>query len=260
MEFVDTHCHPQFDAFSKDPGRVIKDAAAAGVTRLIMVGTTMEDSRKALDLATKHENTWAAVGVHPHAAREFLDFDDAGLQLRAILKRPKVVAVGEVGLDLYRTYSTRQEQETVLRSQIDETLSSGLPYIFHVRDAWEIFWRVFDSYSALTGVVHSFSTTPKHLEEVLERGLYVGLNGIMTFTKDSRQLDAAKRVPQDRLLLETDAPFLAPKPFRGQTCEPKHVVNVAEFLADLRGESLGELAKATTKNAVNLFKLAESDD
>jgi TatD DNase family protein len=130
-----------------------------------------------------------------------------------------------------------------------------LPFIFHIRDAWETFWPIFDSYKGLRGVVHSFSAHEEQLEQILGRGLYVGLNGIMTFTKDAQQLAAAKKVPLDKLLLETDAPFLTPKPYRGQRCEPKHVRNVAEFLAELRGETLEELAAATTKNAVGLFNL-----
>src|SRR5438132_528346 len=111
MELVDTHCHPHFAAFAADPKRVVRDAAAAGVNRLIVVGTTSEDSQGAIDFAAKHKNVWAAAGVHPHAAREYLTIDDAGLELRAMFARPKVVAVGEIGLDFYRAYSTKQEQE-----------------------------------------------------------------------------------------------------------------------------------------------------
>ncbi len=255
MEFVDTHCHPHFDDFTDDPARVVRDAQAAGVTRLLIVGTTLEDSQKAVDFAQKHKNAWSTVGVHPHAAREFLEITDAALQLRAMLGRPKVVAVGEIGLDSYRSYSTIKDQETILHSQIEEGLSTGLPFIFHVRDAWAIFWQVFDSYRGLRGVIHSFSAHPKQLEQVLSRGLYVGLNGIMTFTQDKLQLEAARQVPLDKLLLETDAPFLAPKPYRGKTNEPKYIVNIAEFLARLRGEPLEKLAAATTKNAIGLFGL-----
>src|SRR5438045_1642419 len=113
MELVDTHCHAHFEDFAPDPKRVVSDAEAAGVTKFIVVGTTLEDSQKALDFAAAHNNAWEAVGVHPHAAREFLDFEDAALGLRAMLKQPKVVAVGEIGLDSYRSYSTIQEQESI---------------------------------------------------------------------------------------------------------------------------------------------------
>jgi TatD DNase family protein len=130
-----------------------------------------------------------------------------------------------------------------------------LPFIFHVRDGWSDFWQIFDDYKVLTGVIHSFSSGVKQLDAALNRGLYVGLNGIMTFTKDQAQLEAAKQVPSDRLLLETDAPFLAPVPFRGQACKPSHVIATAEFLAGLRQENIGDLAAVTTANARKLFKL-----
>ena len=257
MELVDTHCHPNFADFTVDPSKAIADAHDAGVTRLIVVGTTLEDSRAAIDLVAGHEKVWAAAGVHPHAAREYLEASDAALQLRSLLAKPKVVAAGEIGLDFYKGYSTKQDQEETLRAQLEEGLSAGLPIIFHVRDAWETFWRIVDDYQGVKGVVHSFSAHQEQLEQILERDLYVGLNGIMTFTKDNKQLAAAKNVPTSKLLLETDAPFLAPKPFRGQRCEPKHTRTIAEFLADLRGETVEELAAASTKNAVELFSLKD---
>jgi TatD DNase family protein len=130
-----------------------------------------------------------------------------------------------------------------------------LPIIFHVRDAWKDFWRIMDDYGDVKGVVHSFSSGTKQMDRALERGFYIGLNGIMTFTRDHAQLDAAKRLPMESLLLETDAPFLTPEPFRGQICEPKHTAATAKFLAKLRDEPLEKLAAATTKNARDLFGL-----
>ena len=127
--------------------------------------------------------------------------------------------------------------------------------IFHVREAFEDFWPIFDEFKGVRGVIHSFTATQKELDDILSRGLYVGLNGIMTFTKQDAQLAAAKAVPLDRLVLETDAPFLTPAPYRGTICEPKHVRITAEFLADLRGESLAAIADATTHNARKLFDL-----
>jgi TatD DNase family protein len=143
----------------------------------------------------------------------------------------------------------------VLSEQLEIGLKTGLPFIFHVRDAWEDFWKIIDNYPDIKGVVHCFSAHQEQLQEILQRGLYVGLNGIMTFTKDEKQLEAAKKVPLDKMLLETDAPFLTPKPFRGTRCEPKHVAVTAEFLANLRGEKLETLAAATTKNSEELFKI-----
>lgn len=250
MELVDTHCHLQFDQLAANLGQVLKNAEAAGVTRFICVGTSLDDSQKAINLAAKHKNVWATVGVHPHDAKSF---QGRALEMQELLSKPKVVAIGEIGLDFYKNYSPKAEQEKLLGLQIEIGAPSGLPFVFHVRDAWDEFWPIFDSYKGLRGVIHSFSSSPKQLDKALSRGLYVALNGIMTFTGDGSQLDAAKKVPRDRLLLETDAPFLAPKAYRGKLCEPKHIRDIAQFLARLRGEPIKELAGYTTKNARELF-------
>lgn len=255
MEFVDTHCHLQFDKLAANLDQVIKDAGDAGVTRLLCVGTSVDDSQKAVDIAVSYENVWAAVGAHPHVSKDFFKQKDSVARLRNLLTKPKVMAIGEIGLDFYKNYSPKIEQEKLLRLQIEIGAPSGLPFIFHVRDAWMDFWRIFDSYPNLHGVAHSFSATPKELQETLSRGLYVALNGIMTFTSDQAQLAAAKKVPIDKLLLETDAPFLTPAPERGKLCKPRHILNIARFLAELRAEPIEELAANTTKNATRLFNL-----
>lgn len=254
MNLTDTHCHLQFDKLSADLDGVLGRARKAGVSRLICVGTSLKDSRQAAEIAHRHENVWAAAGAHPHEASKFQE-DFLEKEFAGLLSQPKVVAAGEIGLDFYKDYAPRVDQEKALRAQIEAALPSGLPFIFHVRDAWTDFWRIFDEYDGLQGVVHSFSSGVKQLNAALERGLYVGLNGIMTFTKDEAQLEAAKLVPLGRLLLETDAPFLTPEPYRGQICEPKHTAATADFLAGLRGGSVEELSRATTDNAVKVFKL-----
>lgn len=258
MEFVDSHCHPHFDDFLPDAGQMLTRAEQAGVKRLIAVGTTLEDSQKAIDFAAGHKNVWASAGVHPHDASQFLSSSDNLEKLKQILNSSSIVAVGEIGLDYYKNYSPKEEQLKCLKQQIEIGLPTGLPFIFHVRDAWDDFWPLIDNYPGIKGVIHSFSSDQNQLHNVLKRGLFVGLNGIMTFTSDEAQLKAAKTVPLTSLLLETDAPFLAPKPFRGQICEPKHVRTVAEFLAHLRGQKLEELANTTTANALNLFKLDDN--
>ena len=254
MEFVDTHCHLQFDKLAGNIEHVIKNANDLGVTWLICVGTTVADSQKAIEYTDKYKNIWATVGVHPHEAKNF-DFQGGSLEMEKLLSNSKIVAVGEVGLDFYKNYSPKADQEKLFRLQIETSLDSGLPYIFHVRDAWNDFWRIFDSYDNLRGVVHSFSASQTELDQALSRELYVALNGIMTFTTNKEQLAAAKKVPKDRLLLETDAPFLAPKLYRGQTCEPKYILDIAKFLAELRDEDINELASYTTRNAINLLGL-----
>jgi TatD DNase family protein len=254
MELVDTHCHLQFPKLADGLDQVMAGAKAAGVSRMICVGTSLEDSRRAIDFAAKFDNVWAAVGAHPHDGKEF-DYRAGGQDLAELAARPKVVAVGEIGLDFYKDYSPRDEQEKLFRLQIEAGLPSGLPFIFHVRDAWKDFWRIMEDYSDVKAVVHSFTAGQKQLDRVLDKGWYAGLNGIMTFTKDEAQLQAAKSLPLERLVLETDAPFLTPEPYRNDVCEPKHVRNTAEFLAVLREEGLEELARVTTDNAVRLFNL-----
>lgn len=255
MEFVDTHCHPQFEAFDADREELLQRSSQAGVTKLIVVGCSLADSQRAIDFAAKHTGVWATAGVHPHDATNFMSDKSATASLSKMLKAPKIVAVGEIGLDYYRDLSPRAIQEKVLRTQIEMGLEIGLPFVFHIREAWKGFWPIFDSYKALKGVVHSFSASLDVLDQALSRGLYIGLNGLITYTKDDSWRESARRVPLNKLLLETDAPFLTPVPFRGQRCEPKHTATTAKYLAELRQESLGELASATTQNAVKLFGL-----
>lgn len=264
MELTDTHCHLQFDRLVKRTDEILKNAQTASVTRFICVGTSVDDSQKAIAIAAAHSNVWATVGVHPHDGKDFFEQEDNTARLKDLLIKPKVVAVGEIGLDFYKNYSPKAEQEKLLRLQIEIGVPSGLPFIFHVRDAqhqdksgagqaWSKFFEIIDSYPGLHGVIHSFSAHPKQLDQALARGLYIGLNGIMTFTGDKLQLEAARLVPQNRLILETDAPFLTPVPNRGKVCEPKHIRDIAEFLAALRNEDIKELASYSTKNARELL-------
>ena len=253
MELIDTHCHIHFADYPIDSATAIENATAAGVSKMICVGCSLGDSQLAVELARKFENVWASVGAHPHDGKDFLCDPKAQAKLKQLINEPKVVAIGEIGLDYFHQHVPRDQQEIVLRQQLEIGQQSGLPIIFHVRDAWDDFWRILADYDIKHAVVHSFSATKKELDQVLQRGFLVGLNGIMTFTKDEQQLEAAKQVPLERLILETDAPFLTPKPHRGKVCEPKHVRDTAEFLATLRGEELEILAKKTTANAKILF-------
>lgn len=247
--------HERWRKAGKTPEGVIADAAEAGVTRMICVGCTLEDSELAIDFVKDRENLWSSIGIHPHEAAHHVKNNDKLQKFADLAAKPKVVAVGECGLDYYYNHSSKEDQEKVLRFQMELALRHNLPMIFHVRDAFDDFWRIFDDYTGIRGVIHSFTATEKELGQIIERGLYVGLNGIMTFTKNDAQLAAAKAVPLDRLVLETDAPFLTPAPKRNEICEPKHIRVTAEFLANLRGEPLATLAAATTANATTLFNL-----
>jgi len=269
MQLIDTHCHiheagqkadklnPTARLWSKAgspaPNDILARAETEGVTKMICVGTTLPDSRLAVDFVADRPHCRASIGIHPHEAQHYASQPQKIAAFAALANKPKVIAVGECGLDYFYSHSPAADQEKILRLQIELALAHGLPLIFHVREAFDSFWPIFDSYKGLRGVIHSFSAGMTELEQVLQRGLYVGLNGIMTFTKQAVQLDAAKAVPLGSLLLETDAPFLTPYPFRGSICEPRHVRVTAEFLAELRGESLQTLASATTHNAQRLF-------
>ncbi len=270
MEFIDTHCHiheastsTSGDEFMRekwtkagitDPGELIREASDSGVKRLICVGCTLEDSQMAEVLAEKYDNCWASIGIHPHEAKDHLN-EKTQLIFASLINQPKVIAIGECGLDYYYNHSGKSDQIKLLQFQLELARKHNLPLIFHIREAFDDFWPVFDQYKGLRGVVHSFSSKTQDLEQILSRGLYVGLNGIMTFTKNEDQLKAAKSIPLDRLLLETDAPFLTPAPERGKICRPRHIVRTAEFLAGLRGDSLADIAKSTTQNACNLFSI-----
>lgn len=271
-ELTDTHCHiheaiehftgksETRDRWQKDkkigsPDEIIADAKKDGVTRLICVGTTLADSELAVEFVADRDGCWASIGIHPHEANQHEEKAQQDA-FAALAGKPKVVAVGECGLDYFYSHSPKESQVKLLEFQMEVALKSNLPMIFHVREAFEDFWPIFDAHPGIKGVIHSFSATTKELDQILNRGLYVGLNGIMTFTKNAEQLAAAKAVPLDRLVIETDAPFLTPVPFRGTICEPKHVRVTAQFLADLRGETFDVFANSTTQNAQLLFGVA----
>lgn len=283
MKFTDTHCHiheitasiGDNSVHSKwqkagitDVDQVITRAREAQVQYLVCVGTTLADSKLAVDLVQMRDDMWASIGIHPHEAKDHDDRQQLE-KFAALAQRNKVVAVGECGLDYYYEHSPKAQQRKILEFQLYLAQKHDLPLIFHVRDAhqasssadtsvWDDFFAIVDNFKGVRGVVHSFTANKTVLDKCLNRGLYIGLNGIMTFTKDDQQLQAAKAVPLDRLLLETDAPFLTPAPDRGTICEPKHTQVIAEFLSALKSESLEKLASQTTQNAQELFKLTSN--
>lgn len=267
MELFDTHCHlhelvqkltPVYDKWredgvERDPDEVIAAARDAGVTRLLCIGTSVEDSALAVEFVANRGEVWASIGIHPHEAQRYVGQKALLDAFTALVARDKVVAVGECGLDYFYGHSPREAQVEILKFQIELALEHNLPLSFHVREAYDDFWPIFESYQGIRGVLHSYTDSRANLERALSHGLYIGLNGIATFTKSEDQLAMYRAIPLDNLLLETDAPFLTPTPHRGRICEPRHIRVIAEFAAKLRGESLENLADTTTANARTLF-------
>lgn len=263
MSFIDTHCHIHEADYSIDAEEVYTRALDVGVDRIICVGTDMDSSVRAVEFADRHEHASASIGLHPHEASVSGEANiwDEFEKMRAIgLAKPeKLVAIGECGLDYFyhKEKEERSLQQKLLRAHIELAIALGLPIIFHVRDAFDDFWPIFEEYQGIRGVLHSFTDSRRNMEEAVEKGLYIGVNGISTFTKIDAQKDMYASVPLHRLLLETDAPYLTPVPKRGTVNEPAYVTHVASYLAALHSISLEELAGATTYNATKLFSLTQ---
>jgi TatD DNase family protein len=276
MQLVDTHCHIQTIAQlsgeehtrelwnklkNSSLDNVIEVSKQAGVDRLIVVGCTSEDSRMAQELAQKHSKggLWASIGIHPHEASNQLVVDSSLKLLNDLVIKPKVVAVGECGLDYYYQYSPKKEQIKILEKQIELALTNDLPLIFHVRQAFNDFWPIVDSLNSarqpIKGVVHSFTDNLTNMNKVLERNLFIGVNGIATFAKNPVQIEVFRMIPLSNLVLETDSPYLTPSPIRGTINIPKNVGLIAAYLAEIKGIKVDTLAKVTTDNAVKLFNL-----
>ena len=252
---VDTHCHLDFDAFDEDRDEVVARAAAAGVTRIIVPAVHLDNAATVLRLAERYEGVFAAIGVHPNSSAGWQDgWVDS---LRALAQHEKVVAIGEIGLDYYWERSPTEVQHQALTAQLALAAELGLPVIIHNRDASADVIRLL-SESALAGqerpgVLHSFSADWETAQTALEMGYYLGFTGPITYKKADHLRHVAAQVPLERLLVETDAPFLPPQPYRGRRNEPAYVAEVADRLAALHNVAMATLAQQTTENAADLF-------
>ena len=254
---ADTHAHLDLNDYDEDRADVIVRARAAGISFIVNVGFNLETSRNAVDLAARYDFIYASVGVHPHDAASV---DEAALdELASMAADERVVAVGETGLDYYRDLSPREEQQRSFREHIRLARRLELPLIIHNRDALDDVLEIVDDECAgeVGGVMHCFPGDAAYAEQVVRRGFHVGVGGPVTFSSAGRLAEVARTVPRRMLLLETDAPWLAPTPHRGKRNEPAYVALVAERVAELRGMSVQDLGRATTGNAMRLFRIPE---
>jgi TatD DNase family protein len=252
---VDSHCHLDFPDYAGKVDDVVARARAAGVGVCVSIGTELKRFPGVRAVAEAHPDVWCSVGVHPHESEKEL-LDDAAV-LIAEAAHSKVVGIGETGLDYYYEHSPREPQRKNFRSHIAAARTTGLPVIVHTRDADDdtiYILRDEMAKGAFTGLIHCFTGTQRLADASLELGLYISVSGIATFKNSGALRDVIKGVPLDRLLVETDAPFLAPVPHRGKTNEPAFVVHTATMLAELKGVSQDELAVATTENFFRLFR------
>ena len=248
---VDTHCHIHEQSYPLDIGDTLRRAYEAGVSRMICVGTSEHSSKEAIAFAANHEQVYVAIGVHPHDTKEGYE----RIPEFARTHSSSLVAIGEIGLDYFYTHSPREVQIAALEVQLQTALDNELPVIFHVREAFDDFWPIFNNFSGLRGVLHSFTDAKENLEIALSKGLYVGVNGISVFTKDDAQREMFDAIPLENILFETDAPFLTPPPYRGKVNEPAYVKVVAQHHADRRRIPLEEIATRSSANATSLFAL-----
>lgn len=250
---IDTHCHLDYPPMSEDLAGTLERAAAAGVVRCVHIGCSPAAWAGALALAEAHEQVHAVIGIHPHEA---MMADDAALrELAGLLTHPRVVAVGETGLDYFYDRSPRAQQLEAMARHLELARACEKPIVLHIRDAHADAWAVVDAQPPVPGIIHCFTGTPDEARAWLDRGYHLSFSGIATFPSAPGPREAARICPADRFLLETDAPYLAPVPVRGRKNEPAYVAFTCAQLAQVRGEAPEQLARAATANARTLLKL-----
>jgi TatD DNase family protein len=254
---VDSHCHLEYEGLAEDQPGVLERARAAGIGGFLNISTRRSEWERVVGTAEREADVWASVGIHPHEADQHADLGEGAL-LEA-LAHPRVVGLGETGLDYYYDKSDRQVQQALFRTHIAVSRQTGLPLIIHTRDAEDDTAAILEDElgkGAFPALIHCFTATGAFGRRVLELGLTISLSGIVTFRNARDLQEFAPEIPADRLLVETDSPFLAPVPHRGRPCEPAFVADTARFVAGLRGESLETLAENTTRNFFGLFRKA----
>lgn len=260
---IDTHAHLNFQSFKDDFEEVLHRSHEEGVEKIINVGADLDSSQKAVEIAQKYDSCFASVGIHPHHAGNHEDMEKSKKTLGELAQNPKVVAIGECGLD-YHSYQNGgitdpQKQKELFLDHLDLAQKLNLPVIFHCRDAHDDILKFLEPYaishkpSAIRGVFHCFSGDQNFLEAILEMGFYVGFDGNITYKSAKNLRERVNEAPLEKLLLETDCPYLPPEPFRGLRNEPKNVRIIAQAVAEIKALSLTQIEKYSTQNAQNLF-------
>ena len=256
MELIDTHCHLTFEQLADDIEAVIARSITAGVTGWLTVGTDPQQNRKAVELAGKFENMYAAVGIHPHEAKDVTA--ETLTELKELAQNEKVVALGETGLDFHYNFSSPSDQKRAFAAQLKIAKELNLPVIIHCREAFDETMEILDQYGrGIRGVVfHCFSGSAEQAKIILDYGFYVSFTGVVTFKNADLIRKAANIVPTDRLMLETDCPYMSPEPMRKQKInEPALMIHTARYLAELKQMDLTDFANAVTATSKNFFDL-----
>ena len=256
MEWFDSHCHVDEEAFDDDRTEALARMAECGITRYAVIGSDMETSRRAIRFAKEHSGAIAAAGVHPHEAKGFREADLA--EIADWYREGKIRAIGEIGLDYYYDHSPRDVQRNVCIRQMELAWELQAPVAFHIRDAHAEMLEIMKSMKGrLTGgIIHCFSGSTEIAKEYLKLGFYISFAGPLTYKKAPKLQEACRIIPKDRLLIETDSPYMAPEPVRGRRNEPANVRYVGLKMAEIRGEDPEEVAAYTTENAMRVYRLS----
>ena len=253
MRLIDCHCHLTDEAFDSDRSFIINDLSNFAIKGIINPATNIEDSKKAIALGEKFDNFYPMVGIHPEEVDHINDKDLEELEILA--KNDKVVAIGEIGLDYYWKDDNKDKQKEIFIHQLDLARELNLPAVIHVRDSKDDIIEILKDYTDLKIQIHCFSDDLKTLNTYMDMGFYISIGGVVTFANGTNEKVAARNVPIERLMLETDSPYLTPEPYRGLRNDPRRVVEVAITIADLRDMKIDKLAKRCYKNTVEFFNL-----
>lgn len=262
MKYFDSHCHLDLEPLFEELEGVVEKSSKAGVVGMINVGTSLRSSQRSIEIANLYPNIWATVGLHPHESEEVFDSEGAITELKELAENDQVVAIGEIGLDYFHpekriTEDQKKKQREIFEGQLKIAKELSLPVVIHSRDAETDILSILNKNKGIKGAVHCFSGDKDYARKLLDLGLFIGFTGFITFEQEkfNQIREAVKIVPAERLLIETDAPFLAPEPYRGKVNEPAFVVEIAKKVAELKGISVAEVAKKTLENACRLFSL-----